>query len=94
MNFFRILVFSALALLAYSLLRKATLAMRSGKPAAEDDRLGQLEPCARCGVYVDSKEAITRRVEGESLLYCSDRCVQEAEADRKSAANHSDSGPA
>ncbi len=88
MSLIRILVFAALAVLVYSVLRKATLSMRGGNPTAPDERLGRLEPCAQCGVYVDKHEAMHRRVGGEAKLFCSDRCVLEAKADLKTGKEH------
>ena len=43
----------------------------------EDERLGRLVQDPQCGVYVDSREAVQRKVAGGELFFCSKSCAND-----------------
>ncbi|MBI4084256.1 MAG: hypothetical protein HY423_16745 [Candidatus Lambdaproteobacteria bacterium] len=63
--------------LVYTWFRK-TLAGPSRRPVdhAEDDRIGRLVQDPQCGVYIDSREAVRRKVGGEDRFFCSTDCAE------------------
>ena len=78
MGLFRILFFIAAGFVAYTLFQR--LLARPGKdvPANGDDaRLGRLVQDPHCKVYVDSQEAVRRKVPGGVLFFCSEKCAGE-----------------
>jgi YHS domain-containing protein len=42
---------------------------------SEDERIGRLVQDPQCGVYVDSREAVGRKVGGEDRFFCSTACA-------------------
>ena len=76
MGLVRIIVLAGLAMIAYSLYRRFLGAPRSGENAEQsDDRLGRLVQDPQCGVWVDGKDAVRRKVPGGELFFCSKACA-------------------
>jgi hypothetical protein len=77
MGLIRIMMFAMLALAVY-LLFKRTLA-RPGRPLRQDpsrdERLGRLVQDPNCGIYVDSDDAVRRKVPDGELFFCSKSCA-------------------
>jgi len=77
MGLIRILVLALLGFLAYSVFRRVLDS--SGKrqnPTPPDERLGRLVQDPNCGVWVDNKEAVRRKVAGGDLFFCSKECAE------------------
>ena len=77
MGLIRILMFAMVALAAYLLFRRVL--ERPSRPSREDythdERLGRLVQDPNCGIYVDSKEAVRRKVPDGELFFCSKSCA-------------------
>ena len=88
MGLIRILVLVGLAIVAYSIFRRfIAMPGRNENPNRADDRLGRLVQDPQCGVWVDGKEAVRRKVPGGELFFCSKECAQahlEGEQEQKS----------
>jgi YHS domain-containing protein len=73
----RLLLFAAMALAAYLLVRRVLGA--PSRPLRDDhmhdERLGRLVQDPNCGVYVDSKEAVRRKAPDGDLFFCSQSCA-------------------
>lgn len=74
-------------LLIYTTFKKLTGAARAGRAEKKDERLGRLVQDPQCHVYVDSKDAVQRKVKGGELFFCSEKCADEflAEMQQKEA---------
>jgi hypothetical protein len=76
MGLIRLLLYLLVGLAAYLMFRRV-----SGSPhrvrqdPGRDDRLGRLVQDPHCGVYVDSREAVRRKVPDGELFFCSKRCA-------------------
>ena len=77
MGLIRILIFALAGLLIYSFYKKLTGSARVARSTKEDERLGRLVQDPQCLVYVDSKEAVVRKVKGGDLFFCSKACAEE-----------------
>lgn len=78
MGLIRILLFVVAAVLAYVLFRR--LLGRGGAaedPHGGDERLGRLVQDPNCRVYVDSREAVRRKVPDGELFFCSEACARD-----------------
>jgi YHS domain-containing protein len=77
MGLIRTLLFALAALAAYLLFRRLLGGpQRPGQGGAEpDERLGRLVQDPQCGLYVDSKEAVRRKVPDGELFFCSKDCA-------------------
>lgn len=74
----RYLLIAALAVLAYLLYRRfIAMPMREHRQRRDEEHLAQLVQDPQCGVYVDSRDAVRRRVPGGELFFCSRRCARE-----------------
>jgi YHS domain-containing protein len=77
MGVIRILLFVLAALLAYTIFKRV---ISPNRPLREDylkdDRLGRLVQDPQCGVYVDSREAVRRKVPDGELFFCSKACAE------------------
>jgi YHS domain-containing protein len=87
MGLIRILILAVVAVLVYTLYKKYISGpSRSGGPTEPDERLGRLVQDPQCQVYVDSKDAVRRKVKGGDLFFCSEKCADEyLEGERKEA---------
>jgi len=76
MGLIRILMFALVALAAYLLFKRflGSVQRPGGDPDA-DERLGRLVQDPQCGIYVDSKEAVRRKVPDGELFFCSKDCA-------------------
>lgn len=76
MGLIRVVIFALVGLMAYLMFRRA-FSTQPGRahPQAEDDRLGRLVQDPQCGVYVDSREAVRRKVPDGELFFCSKDCA-------------------
>jgi YHS domain-containing protein len=78
MGLIRIFMFALVALAAYLLFKRVL--ERPGRPtrgdSAHDERLGRLVQDPHCGIYVDSKEAVRRKVPDGELFFCSKTCAE------------------
>ena len=78
MGMIRLLIIALVALLAYTIYRKVIAGPWRGNPGQqEDERLGRLVQDPQCHVYVDSKDAVRRKVPGGDLYFCSETCADE-----------------
>ncbi len=78
MGLMRLGLFVLAAVLLYMVLRKLFIPRRYTERAEEsDERLGRLVQDPNCEVYVDSKEAVRRKVPDGELFFCSKRCADE-----------------
>ncbi len=87
MGLIRIVIIAVIAMVVYTFYKKmiAGPGRGSAKPEA-DERLGRLVQDPQCQVYVDSKDAVQRKVKGGDLFFCSEKCAEEYLAeDRKEA---------
>lgn len=76
MGLFRVLFLAAVAVLAFMLFKRMTEAIsRREPPSQHDERLGRLVQDPQCGVYVDSREAVRRKVPDGELFFCSEACA-------------------
>jgi YHS domain-containing protein len=77
MGLIRLLLYALVGFAAYLLFRRvADNPRRPLRDAHEgDDRLGRLVQDPQCGVYVDSREAVRRKVPDGQLFFCSKRCA-------------------
>lgn len=73
----RLLLYAFVGLIAYLMFRRLFESPHRLRehPQEEDDRLGRLVQDPQCGVYVDSREAVRRKVPGGELFFCSKRCA-------------------
>ena len=78
MGLIRLMFFAVVAAAAYLLFRRALdNPRRTPRPDVNrDDRLGRLVQCPECGVYVDSDEAVRRKVPNGELFFCSKACAE------------------
>ncbi len=77
MGLMRMLLFVAAGVLIYLLFRRLFGGSRRPEPVEErDERLGRLVQDPNCGVYVDSDEAVRRKVPGGELFFCSRQCAE------------------
>lgn len=78
MGLIRIVIIAAIGMMAYTLYRKFISGPSRGatKPESEE-RLGRLVQDPQCQVYVDSKDAVRRKVKGGDLFFCSEKCADE-----------------
>ncbi len=87
MGLIRLVIIAAIAMVVYTFYKKliAGPSRGSAKPE-EDERLGRLVQDPQCQVYVDSKDAVHRKVKGGELFFCSEKCADEyLSEDRKEA---------
>ena len=75
MGLIRILVLIGLGLIAYSVYRRMVAPHKKDRATREDERLGRLMQDPQCGVWVDGKAAIRRKVAGGELFFCSEDCA-------------------
>lgn len=76
MGLIRILMFAGIALLVYMVYKRHIKpSSRGGEDTMEDERLGRLVQDPQCLVYVDSKEAVRRKVPDGELFFCSKTCA-------------------
>ncbi len=64
-------------LLIYSFYKKLTGRARGARDAKADERLGRLVQDPQCHVYVDSRDAVHRKVKGGDLFFCSETCAED-----------------
>lgn len=77
MGLIRFLMFAAVALLAYIIYKRVIAApLRARQEREEEERLGRLVQDPQCGVYVDSADAVRRKVPGGELFFCSKTCAK------------------
>ena len=77
MGLIRFLMFAAVALLVYVIYKRVVAApLRARREREEDERLARLVQDPNCGVYVDSAEAVRRKVPGGELFFCSKACAK------------------
>ena len=86
MGLIRLLIYALAGLLIYVTYKKIVSATREVRADKEDERLGRLVQDPQCLVYVDSKEAVKRKVGGGELLFCSEKCADEYLAAQKKQA--------
>ena len=75
----RLLLLAALFYLGYSLLRSFLRVLpghRGSPPAAKGPRGEEMVQDPHCGIYVDSKEAVRRKVPDGELFFCSKTCAE------------------
>ena len=77
MGLIRILMLAVAGLLIYSFYKKLTAGSRRAHDVKEDERLGRLVQDPQCHVYVDSKDAMHRKVKGGDLFFCSEDCADD-----------------
>jgi YHS domain-containing protein len=78
MGLIRVLMIAVAGLLIYSFYKKLTGGgSRGAQDVKEDERLGRLVQDPQCHVYVDSKDAVHRKVKGGDLFFCSEECAEE-----------------
>ena len=84
MGLFRLLFFVAAAVMAYLIFQRLSSKL-SGRSAPDmsDERLGRLVQDPHCKVYVDSQEAVKRKVHQGVVFFCSEKCAKEYMAARK-----------
>ena len=77
MGLIRLLLFVLAGLGAYLLFRRVIANPRRTlrEDAMRDDRLGRLVQDPQCGIYVDSQEAVRRKVPDGDLFFCSRACA-------------------
>lgn len=78
MGLIRILMYGAVAMLAYVMFKRLIAGPRGRNrlhPDAEDERIGRLEQDPYCEVYVDSKDAIRRKGPDGPVFFCSKACA-------------------
>lgn len=76
MGLIRMFMFAGIALLAYMIFKRLISSGRPGREdPMEDERLGRLVQDPQCQVYVDSKEAVRRKVPDGELFFCSTTCA-------------------
>ncbi|HKI99325.1 MAG TPA: hypothetical protein VKB51_12705 [bacterium] len=77
MGLIRLALYAVVGFLGYMMFRR--LFESPHRPPREnhfeDDRLGRLVQDPNCGVYVDSREAVRRKVPDGELFFCSRRCA-------------------
>lgn len=77
MGMIRFLMFAAVALLAYVIYKRMIAEpLRERRERDEEARLGRLVQDPNCGVYVDSADAVRRKVAGGELFFCSKACAK------------------
>ena len=77
MGLIRFLMFAGVALLVFLIYRRFVAGpLRSHFDHKEDERLGRLVQDPNCGVYVDSRDAVRRKVRGGDLYFCSRACAK------------------
>jgi YHS domain-containing protein len=77
MGLIRLLIYALAGLLIYVTYKKLVGVTRAGRADKEDERLGRLVQDPQCQVYVDSKDAVKRKVKGGELFFCSTKCAEE-----------------
>ena len=77
MGLIRLLIYALVGLLIYVTYKKLTGIRHVGRADKEDERLGRLVQDPQCQVYVDSKDAVKRKVKGGELFFCSEKCAEE-----------------
>ena len=78
MGLIRILMFVGIGIALYALFRKVLPGSRPCREDyMEDERLGRLVQDPNCNLYVDSKEAVQRKVPDGNLFFCSEKCAEE-----------------
>ncbi len=87
MGLIRIVIIAVIAMVVYTFYKKMIAGPGRGSAKPEvDERLGRLVQDPQCQVYVDSKDAVQRKVKGGDLFFCSEKCAEEYLAeDRKEA---------
>jgi YHS domain-containing protein len=77
MGLIRFLIFAGVALLVYLIFKRVIAApLRARQEREEDERLARLVQDPQCGVYVDSADAVRRKVPGGQLFFCSKACAK------------------
>ena len=77
MGLFRFLMFGAIALVVYLIYKRVIAGpWRVHQEREEEERLGRLVQDPQCGVYVDSADAVRRKVAGGELFFCSKACAK------------------
>ena len=77
MGLIRILMFAAAALLAFVIFKRMVVGpLEARRAQQEDERLARLVQDPQCGVYVDSADAVRRKVPGGELFFCSKACAK------------------
>jgi len=78
MGLIRIVILAVVAMLVYSLYKRIIAGpSRGAAESPQDERLGRLVQDPQCLVYVDSKDAVHRKVRGGDLFFCSEKCAEE-----------------
>ena len=78
MGLIRILIIAGIALVVVMVFRRIVAGpLRARAEREEDERLGRLVQDPQCGVYVDSREAVRRKVAGGELYFCSKACARD-----------------
>ncbi|MDH4120164.1 MAG: hypothetical protein OEV94_00445 [Deltaproteobacteria bacterium] len=75
MGLFRLIVFGVLLWLAYGLLRRLIFPPAAG-PQPKSVPGATLVKDPHCGLYVDNREAISRKVGNGTLFFCSQACAE------------------
>ena len=76
MGLIRVLIFALVAVIAYLMFHRLfTPRHRGPAPSEDDERLGRLVQDPQCGVYVDAREAVSRKVPDGLLFFCSKACA-------------------
>jgi len=77
MGLIRFLMFAAAAILAYVIYKRMIVGpIQARRERNEEERLGRLVQDPNCGVYVDSADAVRRKVAGGELFFCSKACAK------------------
>ena len=76
MGLIRLLMFALAAVAVYAVFRRWIHPGGRGSVSMEDERLGRLVQDPNCLVYVDSQEAVRRKVPDGELFFCSESCAE------------------
>lgn len=80
-NFFRFLIYSLLFFFAYRIFRFFIPKKGStNRETVERDRDGVDDVMVQdpaCGVYLPRRDAVKRRIKGETHYFCSERCAED-----------------
>jgi len=77
MGLIRLLMFAVVGLLAYTIYKRVLGGPSRTPVNMDDERLGRLVQDPQCLVYVDSQDAVHRKVKGGDLFFCSKKCAEE-----------------
>ena len=78
MGLLRILFFIGAGVVTYLIFQKLFGRAGRDEPVEQEDaRLGRLVQDPQCKVYVDSKDAVKRKVPDGALFFCSEACAKD-----------------